>query len=159
MQGEFFPPVAPPPLTREQRFIYAAGLFDGEGYVGLEFSKRPRATVLLLVVQVQMSTPQGPALFAELFGGRVRIQQRRSLNVTGKPYRPMYFWRLCAAKAIPVLVALRPYLREKAAQVDLCLEARRIQQNRPQGQGAFYRREDRARVGEIHAQVRALKRT
>ena len=145
-------------MTREQEIIYAAGLFDGEGYVGIELVPRPRATAVLLVVAVQMTSPQGPALFAELFGGTVRLQKRRTLTVSGKEWRPLYLWRLCAKKAVPVLEALRPYLREKAAQVDLCLEARRIQENRPKGQGASYRPADRARVTAIHAEVKALKR-
>lgn len=145
-------------MTRDQEIIYAAGLFDGEGYVGIQFGKRARADVMIIVVQVQMTSPQGPALFAELFGGRVRIQKRQGLTVNGKVWRPLYLWRLAAAKAIPALEALRPYLREKAAQVDLCLEARAIQERRPKGQGAAYRPEDRARVTAIHQQVKALKR-
>ena len=138
-------------MTRDERIAYAAGLFDGEGYVGIELVPRLRARAVLLTLAVQMKTPFGPQFFAETFGGRIHFCDPPSRTA-------LYRWRVTSGRAAAVLRELRPFLREKAAQVDLCLEGRAIQENRPQGQGARYRPEDRARVTVIHQQVKALKR-
>src|SRR5262252_1133845 len=106
MQVDLFAPPPPPrPMTREHRLIYAAGLFDGEGCVGVYADRKKHCIVRM---QVGMCSPHGPQLFAELFGGHVRLTTYRRPKGDGSFYQPVYCWVLSSAKAARALHELLP---------------------------------------------------
>src|SRR5262249_41769012 len=143
-------------MTREQEIIYAAGLFDGEGCCGVYANGAKHCIIRL---QLVMSNPAGPRLFAELFGGHVKLgTQGNKRRTDGTAYLPIYIYVLSSGKAARALRELLPWLREKKAQAALCLEARDIQKYRQRGQGAKYNPQDLARITAIRAEVKALKR-
>jgi hypothetical protein len=153
---ELFRQSAEPPLTRREQLIYAAGLFDGEGCVGV-YATAYRHCIVRMAVG--MATPQGPSLFAELFGGHVKLCSYRRPKGDGSGYyQPVYHWFLTSARAARALQQLVPFLREKQPQAVLTLEARAIQRHRPRGQGAAWPPADVARLKVIRAEVKALKR-
>jgi hypothetical protein len=143
-------------MIREQAIIYAAGLFDGEGSVGV-YAAPPKQCIVRM--SVGMSTPYGPAIFAELFGGHVKLcSHRRPKGATGDTYQPVYHWFLTSERAARALQELLPWLREKRAQAALAIEARGIQRRRPRGVGARWPLGDVARLEVIRAEIKALKR-
>ena len=145
-------------MTREQKIIYAAGLFDGEGTCGVYAEGAKHCAIRMHMV---MTTPQGPSLFAELFGGHVALHSYRRPRADGGHYQPTYGWLVTAERAANALRELLPWLREKKAQAELCIEAREIQTRRRAagtGHGNPYPPEDLARIVEIRDRVKALKR-
>jgi len=154
-QGDFFPSTPRREMTREQQIIYAAGLFDGEGCVGVYADKRKHCIVRM---SLGMTTPYAPSLFASLFGGHVKLTSYRRKKPDGGNYQPVYCWCLTSAKAARALQELLPWLREKHAQAALAIEARGIQRRRPRGVGAQWPLADVARLKVIRAEVKALKR-
>lgn len=149
-------------MTKNEQLAYAAGLFDGEGCCGVYAEG---AKHCFLRVNMVMVTPQGPSLFADLFGGTVRLRNYRRARPEGGHYQPTYEWLVTADRAANALRALLPWLREKKAQAELCIEAREIQLRRRgngraigRGLGSPYPAKDLARIVEIRDRVKALKR-
>jgi len=117
-----------------------------------------------------MCTPRGPSLFAELFGGHVKAATWRRKKPAGGYYEatyylPVYIWSVTADNAANALRELLPWLREKRAQAELVIEAREIQRGRKgqgvgigRGHGSPYTEAELTRLGEIRAEVKALKR-
>jgi len=137
-------------IPRNVLLAYAAGLFDGEGCCGVYANGAKHCAVR---VQLVLTTPHGPALFADLFGGNVKLSGYRRPKAL-----PVYVWAVTADRAANALQAMLPWLREKRGQADLCIEARTIQRGRRRGKGAAYKEHEMARITEIRSQVGALKR-
>jgi hypothetical protein len=93
------------PLSEREFFIYAAGLFEGEGAVGIAKSKtaagHPRYS---LYVSVHMADREPMEAFAAKWGGGIYPSMR------GEGRRPTFLWRLEHAAALPVLEAIEPFL-------------------------------------------------
>lgn len=111
MQEDFFP------LSREEKdsLAYAAGLFDGEGYIGLQ---RSYGSYLLSAVVNQ--TPNGlPSLelMQRLFGGVIKFRKSKNENE-----QDQYCWRVHANQARIMLRQLIPYLLTKRAQAEAVLK-------------------------------------
>lgn len=93
---------------------YVAGIFDGEGSVGLYEANR-RFTFRTQLVQVE--TPASRALWdamQERWGGHVSVRP-------GGARRPAMNWQLGQAQAAGFLTDIRPWLVLKCDQVDLAL--------------------------------------
>jgi len=97
---------------------YMAGIFDGEGCVGIKKYKptgKQRTTCYFLYLDMGMTYREIPELFKSVFGGSLReerVLRKRSMwrwNATGKTH-------LAA-----ILGALIPYLRVKREQALLAL--------------------------------------
>lgn len=102
---------------------YLAGLFDGEGNVGVH---RCRATkngrlYLRLVVKVT-NTHRGCLDFARLAFGTGTIAEDKRPDMTNR--RPCYRWVIVGKTAERFLRAVRPHLIIKADQVDQVLSRR-----------------------------------
>lgn len=91
---------------------YAAGLFDGEGYVGL-LHARPR-----IVVKGCFAPEVFAALIAR-WGGRVAP---RPAGASGPRSRPQGRWEVTRERAEAFLRAVRPHLIEKREQVEVVLD-------------------------------------
>ena len=94
---------------------YAAGLIDGEGYIGIQATGGSYQVRL----KVSMSDKGLPALhaLAKLYGGRVR-PDRRATEQT----RASHTWVLTGEAAVIVIRKLRPLFLIKGAAADVALE-------------------------------------
>ena len=100
-------------------FIYAAGLFDGEGTITL--SKRSKSSTFRLPSLSLTSTTYALVLFMKtVFGGCIRNHTKKSDR-----HSQAWSWQLTSDKAIKALSLIRPYLREpeKCRRADLILMA------------------------------------
>lgn len=94
---------------------YAAGLIDGEGYIGIQESGGSFQTRL----KVTMSDKGMPALLRmqQAYGGKIDPESR------GNPkWRDSFTWRLTGQGASRVIETVRPWLMVKAEPADLALE-------------------------------------
>jgi hypothetical protein len=110
---------------------YLAGLFDGEGSIGIYRYKNKQCTYITTVT-IGMCEPQGPILAHSLYGGYLNIrppraQSKKNLNV----------WMANNEEAERFLIEVLPYLRAKRDQAHVFLEFRQtyLRYNRA-GRGA-----------------------
>lgn len=125
---------------------YAAGLIDGEGFVGAILSNK-RQTVSP-VLSVNMCEKAGLDLLVSLFGGSIRLAKSKMLK-----WRDQYEWRLYHANAIQAIEALEPYLRVKKKQAQILLS---IKWDRPIG--LRHTLEERLRRLEVFQAVKILNK-
>lgn len=102
---------------------YLAGLIDGEGYVAVtaattsKSAKRcKRGAAVRVTVAVRMTTRR-PLDWAAALTGFGRVTAPRLLN---PKHKQPYQWQIWSRQAVEVLVAIRPYLKVKDRQADLC---------------------------------------
>ena len=117
-------------ISRES-LAYYAGLFDGEGTVGIRRSYRERTlkggqktvTHYELYISIANTNPVPLKELYELFGGykQMVIDKRRVLIA-----KPLWRWQLTAKKAENFLKLIFPYLRIKTEEVETALEYRKI---------------------------------
>ena len=142
-------------IATNEQLAYAAGLFDGEGCCGVYADGAKHCAIR---VQLVMCAPYGPSLFAELFGGHVKLSSYRRPKATGGEYQPVYIWSVTAERAAASLRALLPWLHDKKTQAELVIEARQIQNDRRRHREREYHPAALHRIGEIRDKVKALKR-
>jgi len=97
---------------------YAAGIFDGEGYVGIDkVSKSTGSKTIHYAVRIVISQKDGSLMnwLKSNFGGNV-YQQRNGTNYS------IYRWRIHSRKAQQFLAMIYPYLVIKKEQAKLALE-------------------------------------
>lgn len=106
------------PTWKPVDLAYAAGIFDGEGYIGIEGGNGRNHHAVLKVQMVE-----GPVLhwLANTFGGTVKFVR------STKPgqYRDQARWVRGSLKAVVLLEAVKPYLKLKRKQADLCIRLHR----------------------------------
>lgn len=84
---------------------YAAALIDGEGSIGFN---RPRTTAYRCPwIEVASSTPELLAFMKERFGGNISEKK-----VTQEGYKRQWKWDLRYDKALEIMRAILPYMRE-----------------------------------------------
>jgi hypothetical protein len=114
-------PVMP---TDKVLLAYAAGIFDGEGSVGIRLIKKKGATEAKYHSVTVSITSTDTALTDWLqchFGGRVNQNHRENAD---RNYKDAWKWLLLARHAAAFLEAIRPYLIVKAHQARVALELR-----------------------------------
>lgn len=112
----------------ETDLAYAAGIVDGEGYVGIKKSKayacQGRKTPGYHArVQVRMVDQAALELLARLFGGHLYAEKLNILRVR----QPLHCWSLSDASAEAALRRLLPYLRIKDRVANVVLQLRALQ--------------------------------
>jgi hypothetical protein len=101
-------------MSRENRWAYFAGLFDGEGSVTMHYRSSDDCLSCSLVVG---NTHRGVLEEGQrLFGGA--IKERRGTN------RPMYVLQMCGETADLFAQAILPYAIIKESQLRFFLETR-----------------------------------
>ncbi len=103
-------------LNREE-LAYIAGLFDGEGYIGLRRRSDQRGFRLDIAVT---STSSRIIESFSMLGGRVDDQARRITLLRGWKNRQQ--WRMQGQEAVDVLRVLVPFLREKKQLALMAME-------------------------------------
>lgn len=134
-------------VMTESDMAWAAGAFDGEGYVGVAKVKRGNQTRLR--VTVTNTDPRFVAPFKAWFGGSLCWVDASKYNPNS---RPRWTWEVVGKTAAGVLGVMRPFLRIKHEQADLAIEyARTLCQGRTPTPEVVARR------AEIDALLRAEK--
>jgi hypothetical protein len=137
--------------------MWMAGLFDGEGSVGI-YSKieKARAVSPAHFVQLQVAMAHKPTLdrFAKEFG--VGNVNKRASKV--KPQKQMWAWQVSGPVAETVLSMLYPFLFTKRAEASVVLgEFRDLARKSCAGRGARVPADVVAKREECAQKVRALK--
>lgn len=110
---------------------WAAGFFDGEGYVGIarrrnKWTRKRDNTVqqydyYTLVAKVGQVVEEPLLKLQQLFGGTITKTPR---NLLKPKWHQIRTWELQGETAENFLVSIRPYLVVKAQQADIALEYR-----------------------------------
>lgn len=113
---------------KETELAYAAGIVDGEGYIGVKKSKayecQGRSTPgYHALVAVKMIDRSALELLHRLFGGSFYAAK---VNLDS-PRRPLFAWQVSDAGAERVLLSLLPFMRVKKTQAKNVLALRRLQ--------------------------------
>lgn len=111
---------------------YAAGVIDSDGSIsiGLDRSamrarRRGGGSIYRERVTLRQVDPQAVDLFHAVFGGSRFVYTPRR-----KRAHPLHSWQIGDRRASILLAALAPYLRLKRRQADLCVELRRLKDQR-----------------------------
>lgn len=132
---------------------YAAGLIDGEGYIGIVEA----GGTFQVRLKVTMTDKGRPALEAlsTLFGGKVR----RDRDVT-ENNRATLSWLITGEVAVEIVATLRPMLLVKAEAADIALEFGRMHQALPAlpRRGRLWDDESRARAEMLRARIQEANR-
>ena len=93
---------------------YAAGLIDGEGYIGIQET----GGSFQVRLKIAMIDKGKPALdqMARIYGGNITYSKGRGSN-----RRDVYEWRLTGEKAAHVIRQVKPYLLVKAEAAEVAL--------------------------------------
>jgi hypothetical protein len=89
---------------------YLAGIVDADGYVTATMSTHAGRVYFGAQVGITGSAREPHDLAAKLFGGRVSAH---SPGNGREHHRTQYHWQRCGARAVPIIEALRPFLRIK----------------------------------------------
>ena len=101
----------------ETDIAYMAGIFDGEGWVGVNCSKpygahkSPRYTLQMGVANTYIPVLE---MFVDEFGGYIKKQSKAN--------KQCYSWRASSHRAKLVLETLMPYLKIKKEQAIIAIE-------------------------------------
>ena len=112
-------------MTTETDLAWAAGFFDGEGYVtiGRSVSKYKDKTYhgYYLRVGINHVAPEPLEKFDEMFGGGLKRNVVSNCN-DGCNRKPRTQWQLQETKAIEFLKKIYPYLCNKEKAADIAFE-------------------------------------
>lgn len=100
---------------------YAAGLFDGEGYVRVNEWAKPNSIHVRFNLFVGIGMTYRPIieqLHAD-FGGHFYVN-RHDIRTPGR--RPQYVWNVTSSTAADFLRLIQPHAIVKRAEIDLALE-------------------------------------
>src|SRR5699024_9016629 len=98
---------------------YAAGLIDGEGYIGIQET----GGSFQVRLKIAMIDKGKPALdqMARIYGGNITYSKGRGSN-----RRDVYEWRLTGEKAAHVIRQVKPYLLVKAEAAEVALSFQQL---------------------------------
>ncbi|MFI1194041.1 hypothetical protein ACH4T9_12400 [Micromonospora sp. NPDC020750] len=98
---------------------YLAGVVDSDGYITAAVTKYKGRKFFGASVGIAGTRREPHDLAASLFGGNVRIYFPRGSR---QHHRPQFQWQRYGRSALPMLLAIRPFLRVKSEQADLAIE-------------------------------------
>lgn len=99
---------------------YAAGFFDGEGFVTIAFMStkaRTRGVSYTMRVGVGQNDPAPLLWLRDRWGGSVRVLKRKT-DAGNPPYK----WDCCSRMAAAFLRDLQPYLQVKRERAKIALD-------------------------------------
>jgi len=103
---------------RETMKFYLAGLFDGEGYIGITRMVSQKGYIgYCLYAGVNMVDKEPPELFHKYFGGSLNLRQAYKDPAT----RPTWRWQVESKKAYEFITILQPCLRVKKQKAKLAI--------------------------------------
>ncbi len=110
-------------VTTEE-LSYIAGFFDGEGDVGIIYTKSSGWGYYQMRVHVTNTDGIVPNRLKELFGGSISVRAR-----CNPLHKVPYVWSASGNIASQFLYAIQPYLRQKWEHAEVALEFQRSQKN------------------------------
>jgi hypothetical protein len=102
-------------MTIKKDIIYMAGLFDGEGYVGIHKRKnlKTNTTSYMLLIRIEMTYPKLLRWVQQTFGGFLhQVRPRPNCKET-------YVWGLNAEKALNFLNLISAYSKLKQKHIKI----------------------------------------
>jgi hypothetical protein len=119
--GTIGPQVRKGANVTENELAYIAGFFDGEGSMTIHENCKPsprgHAPNHTLQVSIANTDPRVLHWIHAEFGGSLSYRKLVSVN-----HRHVTQWIIRAAKALPFLLAIQPFVRMKADQVKIGIE-------------------------------------
>jgi hypothetical protein len=134
---------------------YVAGLFDGEGHVGIARRRQPSgAFYYCLHVQFHMTNKEVLEFLHLHFGG-IQVHACKRYERRKQGYR----WNLFGKNAAALLKRVRPYLIVKAVEADVALEFQSINVRRFKPTGGFrHKTEEETKLQDTYYhRLRSLK--
>jgi hypothetical protein len=104
-------------MSKSHEFAWAAGFFDGEGWVKIQKRGSKKYLGYYLRIGINHVDPAPLYKLQKLFGGSVRHDKKVNGN-----RKPRYVWTLSTKNAKEFLSALMPYLVNKREVASLGLE-------------------------------------
>lgn len=105
-------------MTNKETAAYSAGIFDGEGYVGIDKTSVSHGKIRKIHHSIRVVISQKDGLIMnwlkEHFGGNVYEQR------SGTKYS-IYRWRIHSQKAVTFLKYILPYVLIKRKQVEFAI--------------------------------------
>jgi hypothetical protein len=102
---------------RQHWVIWAAGFFDGEGCIVINYRKKTRTHFLKL--SVPQVAPAPVRILQGIFGGCFRNKVERLRSVT---HRRKYVWEVTCGQAADALKEMLPYLIGKREEAQVAIE-------------------------------------
>ena len=94
---------------------YAAGLFDGEGYLGLSRVVKPAYSQYQMLARINMVASAGVTLLQKEFGGTLHVRELVDPNCRAQTY-----WSIQSRSGVyDFLSVIRPYSLVKKNHVEL----------------------------------------
>lgn len=111
-------------MLEETDHAWAAGIIDGEGYIGMTMQKpgtnRRMSTGFQVKISVRMTCERTIRRLFDLYGGTFKL----CLPKNPQKHRTCYEWYVGDLKTFEVLCKLVPYLVTKQDQAQLVIEYR-----------------------------------
>ncbi len=140
-------------MSWETRIAYLAGVFDGEGTIGVIPSMGKLGYVHFLDIQVVNKDYRLLALLQATFGGSIWFNE--SAKAT-------HSWKATSKDAVKSLLLMRPYLLSKATQADLAIDFEVLKQaTKYREDGVDHWRQEGVPLeiqAQRHAYVEAIRR-
>lgn len=106
---------------KKSRIAYAAGIVDGEGYIGIKVYKPSKSNgtinyTYLPRIVIKMNSGEIMDFFYGMFGGTVNLVPQKDSG-----YFPGFVWELVGTRATKVLKQILPFLRTKKKQAEAAI--------------------------------------
>jgi hypothetical protein len=145
---------------KKSRIAYAAGIIDGEGYIGIKIYKPNKSNgcinyTYLPRIVIKMNSGQIMDFFHGMFGGKVNLVPQRDSG-----YFPGFVWEVCGSTATKILKQMLPFLRTKKKQAELAIRLQsRIDVGKKNGRlGGSLSANEVAIRRSIHEEVKHLNK-
>lgn len=113
------PPQYPlPNIPKKELIAWAAGFFDGEGCIFINYFKKTKRHNLQ--IKVNQINPEPLKILQGLFGGIVRPRKTKSEKSLNK--KPIFIWYNQSRQAYDTLLKIQPFLFVKKKQANLAIE-------------------------------------
>ena len=106
-------------MSRTHEVAWAAGFFDGEGYIVIQKRNHASYTGYYLRIGTNHVAPEPLIEFQRLFGGSIEKQSPEKVIGNRKP---RHRWVTSTANAADVLKQLMPFLKNKSKVAALALD-------------------------------------
>lgn len=124
-------------MTKKERIAYAAGIIDGEAYVGIKkdtWGMRNRKDIKNPTyherIQIRMNCKEVLEFLQSEFGGKCVTEPRIYQSKSGfKSRKIMNIYRVTDLTAANIIKKVRPYLIEKRLQADAILALRKSKES------------------------------
>lgn len=118
-------------MSRTHRIAWAAGFFDGEGYVNIQKRSHPKYVGHYLRIGINHVAPEPLREMMSLFGGTVVLDRS---EVKGNR-KPRHRWVTSTKNAADALKQMMPYFQNKSNVAEIALDFQTTINNSNRGSG------------------------